>query len=498
VVEKGMDRYKNYEPDQYMWIEYRADELFPDGTYEHFIVSTLKMIDVTGFWEKEDKGGESPFHPRGMLGIIFYGISLGIFSSRKLEACCRDHLGFMYVSGHMKPDHATICRFIIEHYEGLKEVFSTLLYLAHEQGFIDYEEIATDGTKIKANAAKRFSGTVSDFEKRKEKYEKKIGQALEKLQAADDKEESEYWERKKERYEANKRKVEDFLKTAQKDYNSQGKERVQNITDADSRMMKLGKEYKQGYNAQISVCGEKGMIVAAETVNEENDQNMLPEMIEVMNTCRPEEAMNEDSSEKHLADNGYLSQKAMEYIKENGIDAYIPVSAEKHAYDDKLQQARKVSVEECKVREEGNKVLLTCPGGRCFEREREENKEEYTFTAGVAAHCEGCPHFERCRGHLKGVDKKFEVTAQYLKIADFIEAHREKMRTDEARRIYSRRMDIVEKVFGHIKEDWGFKKMLRRTLPRVKCEWLFIVIAYNIKKLFTISREQSIEKTAFT
>jgi transposase len=484
-----MERYKNYEPDQMMWIDYRPDVLYPSGSFEHFVVNTLKQIDVEMFWEKEDKGGEPPFHPRGMLGLIFYGISLGVFSSRKLEGGCRDHLGFMYVSGHMKPDHATICRFIRDHYEAVVEVFSQLLYLGHEQGFIDYQEIATDGTKIKGNASKRFSGTIADFEKRKKRFAEKIESALKKLQEVNDKEEEEYWKRKKERYEENRRKMEDFLKTAQKEYNRQGKERVQNITDNDSRMMKMGKEYQQGYNAQISVCGKNGMIVAAEVVNAENDQNMLPEMIAKVNKSKPEGGA-EGTPEKHLADNGYVNLSTMEYIKENEIDAYLPMSADKHAYDDKAQPEGKVSVEECTVREEGNKVILSCPGGRCFEKGKEENREVYTFTAGVAARCEGCKHFERCRGHLKGVDKKFEVTAQYLKIADFLEAHRAKMRTDEARRIYSRRMDIVEKVFGHIKEDWGYKKILRRTLPRVKCEWLFVVIAYNIKKMFTITTEQ--------
>ena len=63
---------------------------------------------------------------------------------------------------------------------------------------------------------------------------------------------------------------------------------MQNITDADSRLMKMGKEYRQGYNAQISVCGKKGMIVAAEVVQHENDREMLPEMIEAVNANKPE------------------------------------------------------------------------------------------------------------------------------------------------------------------------------------------------------------------
>jgi len=476
-----MDRFKNYEPDQGMWIEYRPDVLFPEGSFEHFLVSTIKRIDVSDFWKEEDRGGESPFDPRGMLGIIFYAISMGVFSSRKIEAGCRDHMGFMYVSGHMNPDHATICRFVVEHFEGLKHVFGMLLYLAQEQGYLEYQEIAIDGTKIKANASKRFSGTIEDFEKRRNKYENKIAQALEKLQKANDDEERKYWEEKKRRYEENREKLDDFLKGATKKLNSQGKERVQNITDPESRMMKLGKEYKQGYNAQLAVSGN-GLIVAADVVNDENDLGMLPHMVEELNKSQPGNAS--EGGEKYLLDNGYMSRAALEYVKEKDIDAYMPLGADKNAYQSKT--AGKISVEECTLSETERVIVLTCPGGRSFEKEKEENREVYTFMAGVASNCGGCTHFERCRGYLKGLDKKFEVTAEYLKIAGFIEAHRHKMQTEKARRIYSRRMDIIEKVFGQMKEDWGYKRMLRRGLDRTKCEWLMMAIAYNVKKLFRI------------
>ncbi|MBN2353891.1 MAG: transposase [Spirochaetales bacterium] len=398
----------------------------------------------------------------------------------------------MYVSGHGKPDHATICRFIIEHFEGIKEVFSQLLYMAHEQGFIDYKEIATDGSKIRANASKKFSGTIGDFEKRKRKLEEKISQALEKLRKAEG-EEDEYWERKKERYEENKKKIDDFLRTARQEFGGSGQERVQNITDADSRLMKMGKEYRQGYNAQISVCGKNGIIVATEVVQNENDRLMLPEMIEGVNTNKPEGA-GAGAEEKHLADKGYMSPEAVRYVQKHGVDVYVPMHADKYAYGDEKQQAERVRLEECLIRVEGDTIRLTCPGGRTMERVREKSRDAYTFTAGTAANCEGCEHFKRCRGTLKGSDKKFEVTEQYLEIAGFLEAHRKKMLTDEARRVYSRRMDIVEKVFGQIKEDWGIRKMLRRSLPRVNCEWLFTVAAYNIRKMFTIgARKENLQ-----
>ena len=42
MINRDMERYKNDEPNQYMWVEYRAEEMFPKGSFEEFLVSTLQ------------------------------------------------------------------------------------------------------------------------------------------------------------------------------------------------------------------------------------------------------------------------------------------------------------------------------------------------------------------------------------------------------------------------------------------------------------------------
>ena len=483
-----MSRFKSYEPRQGMFFEFYPDAHFTQGSYEHFLVNTLEQIDISCFWNKEDQGGERPYDPRSMLGIIFYAISLGIFRSRQIEKACKDNFGFMYVGGHAKPDHTTICRFITNHHEAIVKIFMIILYLAHEQGYIDYEKIAIDGTKIKANASKKFSGRMADFEKRKSKLEEKIENALKKLETATDEDERNYWKKKKERYESDKKKISDFLKEAQKEFNNRGKERIQNITDPDSRMMKMGKEFKQAYNAQAGVCGKNGFIVGADVVTDENDRNQFSNMVGQVKAAKSEKARASANKEKYLCDNGYVSKESLEYMKENDIEAYIPVTADKHAYEDTVKKKKALRVEECDVWEEEGYVKLKCPGERIFKRKKSRKDQKvYTFTAGIVSNCEGCKHFGKCRGKLKGIDKKFEVTSQYLKTADLLKKHIEKMKTDNARRIYSRRIDIVEKVFGQIKECLNIRKMLRRSIEKVKTEWMFIVCAYNMKKLHKVS-----------
>jgi transposase len=118
-----MERFRTYEPDQQVFTTLIPSENFGRDSFEYFLVTMINDFDVTAFWANPDRGGETPYDPRAMLGIILYGFCQGIFSSRKLEHSCRNNLGFMYVSGHNCPDHAAICRFLKKYDQELKLIY---------------------------------------------------------------------------------------------------------------------------------------------------------------------------------------------------------------------------------------------------------------------------------------------------------------------------------------------------------------------------------------
>ena len=66
-------------------------------------------------------------------------------------------------------------------------------------------------------------------------------------------------------------------------------------------------------------------------------------------------------------------------------------------------------------------------------------------------------------------------------------AMREKLRTDEGRRIYARRASTVEPAFGIIKASMGFRQFLLRGLQKVCLEWDLICLAYNIRRLHSLA-----------
>ena len=53
-----------------------------------------------------------------------------------------------------------------------------------------------------------------------------------------------------------------------------------NFTDPESKIMKTGEGWQQGYNAQAAVDGEKQLIVAAEVSADANDHGKLNAMVD--------------------------------------------------------------------------------------------------------------------------------------------------------------------------------------------------------------------------
>ena len=64
-------------------------------------------------------------------------------------------------------------------------------------------------------------------------------------------------------------------------------------------------------------------------------------------------------------------------------------------------------------------------------------------------------------------------------------AHR--LKTPEGRKLYSLRKQIPEPVFGIIKSVLGFRQFLLRGLDKVGGEWSLVTMAWNIKRMFTLS-----------
>ncbi len=70
---------------------------------------------------------------------------------------------------------------------------------------------------------------------------------------------------------------------------------------------------------------------------------------------------------------------------------------------------------------------------------------------------------------------------------DPITGMKHRLKTEVGQQFYAKRKSTVEPVFGIIKEVMGFRRFLLRGFEAVTGEWTLVCIAFNLKRLCTLS-----------
>ena len=98
---------------------------------------------------------KSQVEPRILFEILVCAYMEGVYSSRKIEQLCRNHIQFiLLLDGHEPPDHCTIARFRSGEATGkaIEGLFWQYANKLAEKGWIDRDELYVDGTKIERSA----------------------------------------------------------------------------------------------------------------------------------------------------------------------------------------------------------------------------------------------------------------------------------------------------------------------------------------------------------
>jgi len=106
-----------------------------------------------------------------------YGYMRGLRGSRKLERALHEDVGFRLLSGNQQPDFWTLAAFRRRHHEALGQLFEQTVRLAEQAGLLPLNAVATDGTKVRANASRhkamsygRMDSRMADLRRENEDY----------------------------------------------------------------------------------------------------------------------------------------------------------------------------------------------------------------------------------------------------------------------------------------------------------------------------------------
>jgi hypothetical protein len=89
-----------------------------------------------------------------MVALLLDGYSRSLYSSRPLARACEERVDVMAVTGLNRPDFRTIADFRKRHLAALSDLFVPVLQLCRAAGLVQFGHGAVDGTKLKAKASR--------------------------------------------------------------------------------------------------------------------------------------------------------------------------------------------------------------------------------------------------------------------------------------------------------------------------------------------------------
>jgi len=495
-----MAKYKRYDFSQSILIPVCFEEQLLAGTLEfaiHTLVETRMDMSVFDTNYHNDETGRSAYDPKILLKVVLFAYSRGLISSRKIERACCENVTFMALSGNQRPDHSTIAAFVSCMQDEILPLFRDILLVCEQENLLGGTFFALDGLKLPGNASKRWSGSLSDISKKKEKLEQKIKGLLEEQISADKKDRDcmlEPLNRQKqiEKLQTQAERIEKWLEENDAKIGANGRELQSNVTDNESAKMMTSHGTIQGYNAQALVDKEHQVILHAEAFGSGQDNQHLAPMVDGAKDNLEKIGQSEDYFEDKIftADTNYHNQNTLEKCQEEKLDAYIPdlkfrTRDSRFATQGRYQpkKGKKFVLQDFKYNEAEDQYI--CPNGKILKLDIKKHiKDRIIYRRYMADEkdCSQCSLKSKCfyRKNTKRRSLDVPIGAEE---SNFSKAMLEKVDSDRGRKIYPQRMAIVEPVFANIRTQKRMDRFTLRGKIKVNIQWMLYCMVHNIEKI---------------
>ena len=428
-----------------------VQDWLPANHLARFVVGVVEKLDLGLLRESYSGRGSDAYPPSMMVSLLFYGYATGVFSSRKLERATYDSVAFRYIAANQHPDHDTIADFRKTHLQALAALFVDVLQLCQKAGLVKLGHISLDGTKVKANASKHKAMSYDRMDKTLQRLEAEVEQLLEEAKTVDEQEDARYGKGKR---------IEELPEDLRR-----RQDRIAKIKQAKQSLEDEAKAKAQA-KRQAMAQQEEALKKAGKTRKGKPPQapRDAPDPKAQRNFTDPESRIMKDGASKSF-EQAYNCQIASDE------QAQVIVGTNVTQETNDKQQVKPV-IKDVKKRTGQTPKKASLDAGYYSDDNvtyLESEKIDGYIATGRQKHGDKIPPSPRGRIPKDATTKD--------KMA-------RKLRTVKGRATYSKRKQIVEPVFGQIKEARGFRRFLLRGLANVTCEWDIVCLAHNLLKLF--------------
>ena len=255
-----------------------------------------------------------------------------------------------------------------------------------------------------------------------------------------------------------------------------GKAQKVSLTDPESRFMRegIGGRINLSYNVQAAVDADSGMIVACDVTQDAHDSSSLVRMVDRV------EQTSEATVEAVDADCGFFRSDQVQALERKGKDVCVMDKTARCAMNrGKLEEF--IRGEEFVY--DAERDMFECPEGNehVFTRLADKGDGEVRRVYMSRRRCDGCPRHQGCFGgsKLKRHTMRRHVDFRWLS------KHRARFLEPECQERLNRRR-LIERIFGHIKHNLGFRRFLLRGLSGARIETFLVCAASLLRRLCSI------------
>lgn len=366
-----------------------------------FVSDVVDKLDLSAIRDSYGVNlrGQPPYDPRMMVKILVWGYCQGIRSSRKIARSLSRDVSFRLLAAGNFPDFRTIAAFRRRHLDALSGLFDQILGLCAAAGLVKLGHVALDGTKMKANASKHKAMSYGRMKKEQKRLREEISRMLEDAEQTDRDEDDrhgpsdrgdglpEELRRREDRLrkiEEAKARLEERAKERDRSKLEAAAEREaagkkprkrkyplgvprekeqENFTDPESRIMKAGGDFVQGYNAQAAVDAEAQVIVVSDVTSQASDAGLASRLVRQI-----PEALDRNPN-VISADAGYFSNDEIRSLEEQDVDPHVSVARQRRSRA--VTPARRGRIpKSATVRERMERKLRTKRGREIYARRK--------------------------------------------------------------------------------------------------------------------------------
>lgn len=434
--------FRAWDVDQVWLLPPSVHEFVPAGHLAHFVRETVRgALDLSAIMDVyTEERGHPPYHPAMMVALLLYGYSRGVYSSRQIARGCEERVDFMAVTGLQRPDFRTVNEFRRRHLKALGALFVQVLKLCRAAGLVKLGHVALDGTKLRANASRHKAMSYG-----------RMGEAERRLAA-----EVAAWFARAAAIDA----AEDRTHGADR----RGDELPAWVADKQARLDKIR---------------QAKMALEAEAKEPPRDDADGPgPSTGMMDRGRPRRAADggpPDKAQRNFTD----PDSRIQLTRDGVIQGYNAQIAVDGAHQ--IIVAQRVATNPADY--SALVPLLRATRINCRATPKEVSGDagfcnEANLAALARRRCAAYLAPGRARhGHSPGTNRRT------IKPGSRMAAMALKLRRAGWRSRYRLRKQIVEPVFGQIKQARGFRQFLLRGLDKIRGEWAMICTAHNLLKL---------------